>query len=70
MRPRCATLAFCVAGAVAGGRALAQPAVAPLPRFRATQVRVLNDTAWFFSERLAEGARRHPVIGFVPATGQ
>jgi hypothetical protein len=63
-------LGLLVASSVAVGAAAGQSPVAPLPLFRATDVRVLDDTAWFFSGRLAEGAKRHPVIGFIPATGQ
>src|SRR5690242_8567516 len=64
-----ASLAFCALAIVRGQSAAAQSSPM-LPRFRPSDVRVLNDTAWFFDATPAEHARRHPLVGFVPATGE
>ena len=63
---RLPALVLATLGSGAVGVAAAQ--LPSLPRFRASDVRVVHDTAWFFSANPSEPTKRHPLIGYVPAT--
>ena len=63
-------ITFALAWLVRPAAAEAQAPDSVLPSFRATEVRVMHDTAWFFGTFPAERATRHPLVGFVPASGE